>query len=106
MLCSAFKYPIYGTQWHPEKNAFNWNPHYVINHSAHAVRVAQYFANFFVSEGEFVCMMVCACVCVCVHVCMCVCACVCVCMHVCVCVCVCVCECVCVCVQLLCICPL
>ena len=86
MLCSAFKYPIYGTQWHPEKNAFNWNPHYVINHSAHAVRVAQYFANFFVSEGEFVCMMVCACVCVCVHVCVCMRVCV----HACVCVRVCV----------------
>ncbi|KAL8593208.1 hypothetical protein ACOMHN_009863 [Nucella lapillus] len=48
----AFKYPVYGTQWHPEKNAFNWNPHYVINHSQHAVRVAQYFANFFVGEAR------------------------------------------------------
>lgn len=48
----AFKYPIYGTQWHPEKNAFNWNPNYVINHSQHAVRVAQYFANFFVDEAR------------------------------------------------------
>lgn len=49
---SAYKYPIYGTQWHPEKNAFNWDPRYVINHDAHAVRVAQYFANFFVNEGR------------------------------------------------------
>ncbi|KAK7113589.1 gamma-glutamyl hydrolase-like [Littorina saxatilis] len=48
----AFKYPIYGTQWHPEKNAFNWNPHYVINHSEHAIRVAQYFANFFVGQAR------------------------------------------------------
>ena len=56
-VCAAFKYPIYGTQWHPEKNSFNWNPHFVINHGAHAVRVAQYFANFFVNEGE--CVFVC-----------------------------------------------
>ncbi|KAK7491912.1 hypothetical protein BaRGS_00016931 [Batillaria attramentaria] len=48
----AFKYPIYGVQWHPEKNAFNWNPHYVINHDDHAIRVAQYFANFFVDEAR------------------------------------------------------
>ncbi|XP_025089656.1 LOW QUALITY PROTEIN: uncharacterized protein LOC112561388 [Pomacea canaliculata] len=48
----AYKYPIYGTQWHPEKNAFNWDPRYVINHDAHAVRVAQYFANFFVNEAR------------------------------------------------------
>ncbi|XP_076443116.1 gamma-glutamyl hydrolase-like [Babylonia areolata] len=48
----AFRYPIYGVQWHPEKNAFNWNPHYVINHSEHAVRVAQHFANFLVGEAR------------------------------------------------------
>ena len=48
----AFKYPIYGTQWHPEKNAFNWNPNYEINHSAHAIRIQQYMANFFVDQGQ------------------------------------------------------
>ncbi|PVD39424.1 hypothetical protein C0Q70_02054 [Pomacea canaliculata] len=52
LLAASYKYPIYGTQWHPEKNAFNWDPRYVINHDAHAVRVAQYFANFFVNEAR------------------------------------------------------
>ena len=51
-LCSAYNYPIYGTQWHPEKNAFFWNPRFVINHSKRAVKAAEYFARFFVSEGE------------------------------------------------------
>lgn len=44
--------PIYGTQWHPEKNSFNWNPNYIINHSPEAVRVGQYMANFFVGEAR------------------------------------------------------
>ncbi|KAK3580712.1 hypothetical protein CHS0354_005716 [Potamilus streckersoni] len=48
----AKKYPIFGVQWHPEKNLFNWNPKYDINHDAHAVRVSQYFASFFVSEAR------------------------------------------------------
>ena len=52
-LCSAYNYPIYGTQWHPEKNAFFWNPRFVINHSKRAVKAAEYFARFFVNEGEF-----------------------------------------------------
>jgi gamma-glutamyl hydrolase len=48
----AKDYPIYGVQWHPEKNNFNWNPNYTINHNANAVRVGQYMANFFVSEAR------------------------------------------------------
>ena len=52
-LCTAYNYPIYGTQWHPEKNAFFWNPRFVINHSKRAVKAAEYFARFFVREGEF-----------------------------------------------------
>ncbi|CAL1540419.1 unnamed protein product [Lymnaea stagnalis] len=48
----AKKYPIYGTQWHPEKNSFNWNPNYVINHDNDAVLVGQYMANFFVNEAR------------------------------------------------------
>ncbi|CAG5119558.1 unnamed protein product [Candidula unifasciata] len=48
----AKEYPIYGAQWHPEKNSFNWNPNYTINHDADAVKVGQYVANFFVSEAR------------------------------------------------------
>ncbi|XP_059142732.1 gamma-glutamyl hydrolase-like [Physella acuta] len=46
------KYPIYGVQWHPEKNNFNWNPNYEINHGTNAVIVGQYMANFFVNEAR------------------------------------------------------
>ncbi len=54
----AFKYPIYGLQWHPEKNNFEYSetedgvPAEAINHSAHAVEVSQYMANFFVNEAR------------------------------------------------------
>lgn len=48
----AKNYPIYGTQWHPEKNSFNWNPNYIINHDSNAVLVGQYMANFFVKEAR------------------------------------------------------
>lgn len=54
----AFKYPIYGSQWHPEKNSFEWAkttagiPAEAINHSPEAVVIAQYTANFFVQEAR------------------------------------------------------
>ncbi|KAH9518521.1 hypothetical protein Btru_017043 [Bulinus truncatus] len=48
----AKSYPIYGVQWHPEKNSFNWNPNYVINHDANAVKIGQYMADFFVNESR------------------------------------------------------
>ena len=50
--------PIYGTQWHPEKNIFEWgenadgSPYEVINHSADAVSVSQKLVNFFVAEAR------------------------------------------------------
>lgn len=46
----AYDYPIYGTQWHPEKNAFEWTKSY-IPHSRSAVKTTFYMAEFFVSEG-------------------------------------------------------
>lgn len=46
------KYPIYGTQWHPEKCQFEWTPKEVIDHSADAVFVGQYMANFFVKQAR------------------------------------------------------
>lgn len=45
------KYPIYGTQWHPEKLSFEWTPKEVIDHSPDAIFVGQYMANFFVNQG-------------------------------------------------------
>ncbi|XP_072306557.1 gamma-glutamyl hydrolase-like [Eucyclogobius newberryi] len=47
----AYNYPIYGVQWHPEKNAYEWTkPHYA--HSSTAAKVTFYFANFFVDEAR------------------------------------------------------
>ncbi|XP_074478295.1 gamma-glutamyl hydrolase-like isoform X2 [Sebastes fasciatus] len=47
----AYDYPIYGTQWHPEKNAFEWKKSYV-PHSPSAVRTSYYMAEFFVNEAR------------------------------------------------------
>lgn len=46
-------YPLYGLQFHPEKNAFEFilnNKHKNVPHTREAVLVTQYFANFFVNE--------------------------------------------------------
>ena len=49
------KYPLYASQWHPEKNQFEWvvgkgvgN----INHDWNAIQVGQYFGNFIVNEAR------------------------------------------------------
>ncbi|XP_013400427.1 gamma-glutamyl hydrolase-like [Lingula anatina] len=46
----AYRYPFYGTQFHPEKNNFIWDPSYKLEHTMHSALVSQYFANFFVDE--------------------------------------------------------
>mmetsp|Transcript_11414 Transcript_11414/g.18720 ORF Transcript_11414/g.18720 Transcript_11414/m.18720 type:complete len:323 (+) Transcript_11414:62-1030(+) len=57
-MLEAFKYPIFGSQWHPEKNNFEWGetsdgvPKEAINHSLHAIMVSQYMANFFVAQAR------------------------------------------------------
>jgi len=53
----AFDYPIYGSQWHPEKNPYEWGktdgiPNEAINHSYNAIQIAQFAANFFVQEAR------------------------------------------------------
>lgn len=54
----AFNYPIFGSQWHPEKNTYEWQrdangaPHEAINHARDAVLIAQYTANFFVEQAR------------------------------------------------------
>mmetsp|Transcript_2841 Transcript_2841/g.3210 ORF Transcript_2841/g.3210 Transcript_2841/m.3210 type:complete len:363 (-) Transcript_2841:63-1151(-) len=40
-----------GTQWHPEKNAFEWKSH-SIPHSSEAVAVSQFLANRFVDQAR------------------------------------------------------
>ncbi|KAM6971634.1 gamma-glutamyl hydrolase [Tautogolabrus adspersus] len=47
----AYDYPIYGAQWHPEKNAFEWREPY-IPHSSSAIKTTFYMAEFFVNEAR------------------------------------------------------
>ncbi|KAJ8376655.1 hypothetical protein SKAU_G00072350 [Synaphobranchus kaupii] len=47
----AYNLPIYGTQWHPEKNAFEWTRPY-IPHSPSSVMTTFYMSNFFVNEAR------------------------------------------------------
>uniref|UniRef100_A0A4W5M3J5 folate gamma-glutamyl hydrolase n=1 Tax=Hucho hucho TaxID=62062 RepID=A0A4W5M3J5_9TELE len=47
----ACGFPIYGTQWHPEKNTFEWTKPY-IPHSPLAVKVTFFMADFFVNEAR------------------------------------------------------
>jgi len=44
--------PVYGSQWHPEKNIYEWNYDEQIPHSLDAVLAAQYTADFFVNEAR------------------------------------------------------
>merc|ERR1712166_3436 len=51
----AKKYPFAATQWHPEKNNFEWGQSLgkaAIPHGADATLVSQYMANFVVSEAR------------------------------------------------------
>jgi len=50
-LFESKKYPIWGSQFHPEKNPFEWAVKYdEIPHQQDALDVAIYFANFFVQQ--------------------------------------------------------
>lgn len=50
--------PIYGVQYHPEKNIFEWGtypdgrPYEVIAHTSEAVQITQSIANFYVGEAR------------------------------------------------------
>lgn len=46
----AYDYPIYGLQFHPEKNNFMFSTNKNIPHTYHAIRISQYFSNFFINE--------------------------------------------------------
>ena len=45
------KLPIYASQFHPEKNAFEWTTYANIPHSRNAILFMQYLGNFFVDEA-------------------------------------------------------
>lgn len=46
------KYPFFGTQWHPEKLQFEWDPKEEIDHSPDAIRIGQYMANVFANQAR------------------------------------------------------
>jgi len=54
----GFKYPIFGSQWHPEKNNFEWGrettgvPKEAIDHSPEAVLITQYVSDVFVQHAR------------------------------------------------------
>lgn len=48
----AVNYPIYATQWHPEKPLFEWWADEVINHSYDSVRANGFTQRFFVNEAR------------------------------------------------------
>ncbi|XP_070580586.1 gamma-glutamyl hydrolase-like [Ptychodera flava] len=51
-MTEAYKYPFYASQWHPEKNIFEWTVKERINHSKDAMAASLYFTNFFVNEAR------------------------------------------------------
>jgi len=49
----AQDYPFYGTQFHPEKNQFEWAEKYPnIPHSREAIQVGQYFGEYFIEQAR------------------------------------------------------
>eukprot|EP01147_Barroeca_monosierra_P010085 gene10086-2253_t len=44
--------PFYATQWHPEKNSFEWTAKENIPHSPLAIKTCQWTATFFVNEAR------------------------------------------------------
>lgn len=51
-IVEAWRYPIYGTQFHPEKNLFEWDISAPIPHGKNAVKMSTYLGDFFASEAR------------------------------------------------------
>lgn len=52
-IIEAFDYPFYAVTFHPEKVVFDWSPQNISTpHTAHVIRVSQYFSNFFADEAR------------------------------------------------------
>eukprot|EP00163_Fabomonas_tropica_P014128 TRINITY_DN257_c0_g2_i1.p1 TRINITY_DN257_c0_g2~~TRINITY_DN257_c0_g2_i1.p1 ORF type:complete len:372 (+),score=77.82 TRINITY_DN257_c0_g2_i1:159-1274(+) len=48
----ANNYPIWGYQWHPEKNQFEWNVAEVIQHTPEAIEAMSYLQRFFIDQAR------------------------------------------------------
>lgn len=48
----GIKYPIFATQWHPEKNTFEWSLNENIPHQEMSIKVTQFMSNFFVNQAR------------------------------------------------------
>jgi gamma-glutamyl hydrolase len=48
----AWEYPVTGTQWHPERNQFEWRPSTNMNHSPDAIEAMLYMAKYFVGNAR------------------------------------------------------
>jgi len=54
-LIEGFGFPVYASQFHPEKNAFEWSSTWASDPNSHmpdAILSMQYFADFFVKEAR------------------------------------------------------
>ena len=49
---SARRYPITATQWHPERQAYEWKPDIGLNHAPDVIRAMAWVAEFFVGESR------------------------------------------------------
>uniref|UniRef100_A0A7I4BJF9 folate gamma-glutamyl hydrolase n=1 Tax=Physcomitrium patens TaxID=3218 RepID=A0A7I4BJF9_PHYPA len=47
------RYPLYGSQWHPEKPPWEWSPDWVLSHTNMAIQLSNYFGRFFVEECRY-----------------------------------------------------
>ena len=45
-------YPFFSTQWHPEKNSFEWNSTRNMSHVQKAIETTQYMSNIFVNKAR------------------------------------------------------
>lgn len=54
VFSSAYRYPFYAVQWHPERPTYEWVEKPGLVHTPSAIRVCFYSASFFVSEGNMV----------------------------------------------------
>ena len=45
--------PLYGIQFHPETNIYEWIEAKNIPHDDDAIKISQYFADFFIKDAEY-----------------------------------------------------